>query len=116
MDGRRLSTGTVSFHPDSVGPASYGQIDGDGTYVIHTGREVGLRSGEYDATVVAMEMPSELRPADGGPPAPGRRITPVRYGSQVTSGLHFQVLPGANDFNLELTTQPLTTAAQKVTK
>jgi hypothetical protein len=105
LDGKKLTVGTVSFHPVAGGPASYAQVSSDGTYAVQTGREQGLKSGDYVVTVEANERPTELRSQDGGPPAIGKRITPSWYGAKQTSGLRYTVEGGRNTINLELTSQ-----------
>ena len=72
-------------------------------YAVQTGREQGLKSGEYLVTVEANERPTELRSQDGGPPAVGKRITPPWYSVKQTSGLRYTVEGGRNTINLELT-------------
>ena len=106
LDGSPLPRGTVSYNPTQPGPASYGGILSDGNYLIKTGREEGLPSGEYIVTVVAKE---ESIPDDtnrGLPPKPGKTITPLWYLSKQTSNLKFTVEPGSNEINLELTSEP----------
>lgn len=105
LDGKNLTIGTVSFHPLAGGPASYAQVNSDGTYAVQTGREKGLRSGEYIVTVEANERPAEMRSPDGGPPAVGKRITPPWYGAKQTSGLRYTVEGGRNTINIELISQ-----------
>jgi hypothetical protein len=106
LDNKKLDTGTVAFHPVTSGTAAYAQIQSDGQYEVCTGHDSGLVAGKYIVTVVAHERPSELRSAGGGPPAPGKKITPTRYGAKETSGLHFTVNSGSNTINLELSSQP----------
>lgn len=108
LDGANLTVGTVTYHPVTGGAASYAQIHGDGSYEIRTGRDAGLKPGEYDVTVLALEPPADLHPQGGGPPAPGKPITPSRYGAKQTSGLRVTVEPRDNTINLELTSQPPT--------
>jgi hypothetical protein len=105
FDGKKLTVGTVSFHPVAGGPASYAQVNSDGTYVVQTGRELGLKAGDYVVTVEANERPTKLRSDDGGPPAVGKRITPPWYSAKQTSGLRYTVEGGRNSINLELTSQ-----------
>lgn len=105
LDGKKLSVGTISFHPLAGGPASYAQVNSDGTYAMQTGREQGLKAGEYIVTVEANERPATLRSPDGGPPAVGKRITPPWYGTKQTSGLRYTIEEGRNTINLELTSQ-----------
>ena len=106
LDGQNLTRGTVSFNPVAGGPAAYARIDEGGNYSLRTGRDEGLPSGEYQATVIATEPPPVQATAQGGPPPSGKPITPMWYRSKDTSGLSFTVVPGSNEINLELTTQP----------
>jgi hypothetical protein len=106
LNGASLARGVVTYVPVSGGPAAYAPIDDDGTYVIHTGREAGLPSGDYQVTVAANEPSAERQTSKGGPPPPGKLITPTWYRAKETSGLKFTVQPGKNEINLELTTEP----------
>jgi hypothetical protein len=106
LDGTPLSRGTVAFTPVEGGPGGYSPIQTDGTYSIHTGRELGLPSGGYKVTVVANEPPAMERTEQGGPPPSGKPITPPWYRSSQTSGLEFQVERGKNTIDLPLTTDP----------
>lgn len=106
LDGKVVPRGTVAFHPTSGGPAAYSPIQADGSYVVRTGREEGLKSGEYQVTVSANEAPAALQSASGGPPAPGKPITPSWYRAKESSGLKFTVESGSNEINLELKSQP----------
>ena len=105
LDGSPLPRGTVSYSPDQPGPASYGVIRSDGGYVIKTGREEGLPSGDYTVTVVAKE---ESIPDDsnrGLPPKAGKTFTPPWYRSKQHSTLKFTVESGSNEIDLELTSE-----------
>lgn len=106
LDGKAVPRGTVSYQPVAGGPAAYAAIGDGGLYEVRTGREEGLPSGEYDVTVTANEPATERQTAKGGPPPPGKPITPPWYRSKETSGLRFNVTPGSNEINLELTSQP----------
>ena len=105
LDGKSLPRGAVTFHPVSGGPAAYGMIGDDGHYSIQTGREEGLPAGEYAVSVSANEV-SAAQGTNGGPPPPGKSITPAWYRMKETSGLKFTVKPGKNEINLELSTKP----------
>jgi hypothetical protein len=118
LDGRTINTGTVSFHPVSGGPAAYAMIGDDGSYAVRTGREEGLPAGDYAVSITANEKPKSSQGEKGGPPPPGKPITPDWYRMKETSGLKFTVKPGDNEINLELTTKPpagLSAAGQKRT-
>ena len=106
LDGSNLQRGTVAYHPVAGGPAAYARVSDDGSYHLRTGREEGLPSGEYEVTVVANEPPAERQSKLGGPPPPGKPITPPWYRAAQSSGLRFKIEPGDNDINLELKSQP----------
>jgi hypothetical protein len=106
LDGNVLPRGTVAFHPVVGGPAAYSTIEEDGSYRVRTGREDGLPAGEYDVTVTAHEPSTITQTATGGPPPPGKAITPAWYRAKDTSGLRLTVTPGRNKIDLELSSQP----------
>jgi hypothetical protein len=106
LDGSKLNRGTVAYHPVAGGPPAYARIAEDGSYSMRTGREEGLPSGEYEVTVVANQPPAEKQSKLGGPPPPGKPITPPWYRTKQTSGLRFTVESGENEINLELKSQP----------
>lgn len=105
LDGEPLSRGTVAFVPVEDGPPAYGRIDASSNYIVRTGREEGLPSGDYRVTVVANEPPP-VENDRGGPPPAGKPITPPWYRSHETSGLEFSVERGSNEIDLRLTTDP----------
>jgi hypothetical protein len=113
LDGQKVPRGTVSFQSKGGGPAAYALIEEDGSYSVQTGREAGLPAGEYYVTVTANEAPATTQTSTGGPPPPGKLITPLRYRSRETSGLSFTVEPGSNEINLELTSTPAAGAKGK---
>lgn len=106
LDSQPLSRGTVAFNPANGGSAGYSMIDRYGKYAVMTGREQGLPSGDYTVTVVANEPPATQWNEQGGPPPPGKPITPPWYRTKQTSGLKYRVNPGRNQINLELYTEP----------
>jgi hypothetical protein len=106
LDGNVVPRGTVAYQSVSGGPAAYGIIEQDGSYTIWTGREEGLPSGEYQVTVTATEPPTSEKSAKGGPPPPGKMITPIWYRTKETSGLKYTVESGGNEINLDLTSTP----------
>ena len=103
FEGDTLPRGTVAFISSTGGPPAYGQVENDGSYEVRTGREEGLASGNYGVTVAANELPQVERSERGGPPPPGKPITPAWYRSIETSGLSFTVNPGSNEIDLALT-------------
>ncbi|MBX3426076.1 MAG: carboxypeptidase regulatory-like domain-containing protein [Pirellulales bacterium] len=105
LDGQPITTGAVAFIPAAGGPTAYAQIDANGRYDIHTGKERGLPSGSYGVTVVSREPPATERSKTGGPPPPGKALTPEWYALAQYSPLKVDVKPGKNDVPLELTNQ-----------
>ncbi|TWT75678.1 hypothetical protein Pla123a_31880 [Posidoniimonas polymericola] len=104
LDGEPLKSGTISFFPVADGPTAYARIEPTGQYELRTGREAGLAPGEYQVTVVAREQ-RELAANDaGGPPPPGKQLTPNHYRDRKTSGLAYTIEPGHNQIDLDLTT------------
>jgi hypothetical protein len=105
LDGNAVPTGSISFVPASGGPQGYAMVEPSGSYEVFTGREAGLAPGQYNVSVVARESSTTLSKG-GGPPPPGKPITPRWYASPATSGLTFNVEPGSNEINLELSSTP----------
>jgi len=106
LDGQSLPegprmTGSVMFYPIGGGAAAYGSVTSGGNYSMQTGDLKGLQPGEYVVTV---------RVVDIDPPPPGgyynapasKPITPPRYSNQKQSDLKVQVVLGANDIDLKL--------------
>ncbi|MAT70003.1 MAG: hypothetical protein CMJ58_10825 [Planctomycetaceae bacterium] len=106
LDGNVINTGTVAFVPTAGGPAAYALIDSSGHYDVYTGNERGLPSGSYGVTVVAREAPAMERSETGGPPPPGKSLTPAWYGLAEYSPLKYEVESGSNEIDLQLTSTP----------
>jgi hypothetical protein len=102
LDGKVVPRGNVAYQPVSGGPVAYAAISENGAYSLRTGRENGLPAGEYQVTVTSNEPATQRQTANGGPPPPGKPITPIWYRLNDTSGLRFTVSPGSNEINLEL--------------
>ena len=100
LDGKRLTTGTVTFHPTGEGAAAYGRIGADGSYRLHTGAQQGLAAGEYLVTVVATAPPP-----DPHSEVVGKLLTPARYGRLHETDLRFTIEPGKNPIDLPLQTK-----------
>ena len=101
LDSEPLQRGTITFHPVLAGAAAYSQIQSDGTFSLNTGRARGLAPGEYIVTVVATDTPPPVTNPNAAPPI-GKLITPARYGGKSTSNLRYTVVPGKNDFTIDL--------------
>ncbi len=106
LDGTSLPSGTVAYIPENTGPASYGTVLNDGSYVVNTGREEGLPTGSYAVTVVAREAAVEDKSGRGLPPQAGKMITPPWYTSKKSTPLKITVEPGSQEINLELKSDP----------
>ena len=104
LDDKPLTTGNVAFHPVNGGPVANGAIDESGNYSVVVGSGERLTPGEYVVVVVAtepMQPPKDPRMA----PAPGKLITPKKYGDLKTSDLKFTVSNGSNTIDLKLSSK-----------
>ena len=106
LDGQSLKAGqdgarvTVQFFPaNGVGPNGVGLVDENGIYKIGTGSQFGVPAGEYNvACSVGFNGASAAAKPRGADP---------KFSSAKTSGLHFKVESGKNQFDI-----PLTSAAK----
>ena len=103
LDGKPLTTGTVSFHPTASGPVAYGQLDATGKYELSTGTNEGLQPGSYIVTVTATET---LPQTDPNAETQVKLLTPARYGNKETSGLTAEVKAGKNEIPFVLQSKP----------
>ena len=105
LDGTPIGPGVVQFVPQgkSHNPAT-GAIQVDGTYHLNTSNEVGLEPGEYDVTVAIYDQP-QLAPGERGALGSAVLRTPEKYLSVETTDLEFTVGAGANELNIELSSQ-----------
>jgi hypothetical protein len=101
LDGDPIGPGTVVFAPVEGGrkPAT-GSIDADGNYSLNTSREAGLAAGKYAVAVSIREMPQNVKRGDR--PPLGKLLIPEKYEQSSTSGLEYQVEPGTNTIDIEL--------------
>ena len=105
LDGEPLAGADVQFVPDASagteGAPGVGFTDESGRYELTTAKVRGAIIGRHKVRVEARGEPQSEW--DSLPPL----ITPERYSDPETSGLAFDVTAGgANEINLELTTQP----------
>jgi hypothetical protein len=91
--------GMVTFYP-SQGAAAYGTLAADGTYLLNTGSEEGLKPGEYRVTVMATDNPPAAAP--GLAPPVGTPITPAKYSRKETTDLVVTVESGVNTIDLRM--------------
>jgi hypothetical protein len=93
QDGARV---TVQFFPASgAGPNGVGLVDENGIYRIGTGSQFGVPAGEYN---VACSVGFNVAPGAAKP-----RGADPKFSSAKTSGLHFKVESGKNQFDIPLT-------------
>lgn len=96
-DGSPVAGGEVSLHPidDPMIPSPIGYIQPDGSFTLFTEKPGdGARVGAYH---VAVAPP----PDDYGPKHP-RPIAP-KFANPETSGIDFEVKPGANTLSITVT-------------
>jgi hypothetical protein len=103
LDGNRIGPGTVVFSPVDGGKPATGSIESDGSYLMKTSRDEGLAAGSYRVAVSVREMPQNVQRGDR--PPPGKLLIPEKYEQSATSGLEYEVLPGDNTIDIELTSQ-----------
>jgi hypothetical protein len=109
LDGKPLTTGTVRFVP-TAGRAASGKIESDGSFVLGTyGKSDGALIGTHRVAIIAYESPASAggRP-DTSKASPGttKALVPRRYMAPGTSRLTFDVKPGDNQAEFDLTTSP----------
>ncbi len=99
LDDRPLDKGQVVFNPVEVGAAGYGSILPGGRFAIDTGDRVGLKAGDYVATVTVQSIPEE------GKGQAARLLTPDKYASREKSDLRVTFRSGVNEVRLKLTSK-----------
>jgi hypothetical protein len=105
LDGKPLTNGTVRFVP-SAGRAATGTIQSDGTYTLGTYKTSdGALVGTHKASIVASEAGSDSRPPYEAPKQKSKSLIPERYMAAGTSKLTFDVKPGDNTADFDLTSR-----------
>lgn len=109
LDGKPLTTGTVRFVPDA-GRAASGTIQTDGSFDLGTlGKSDGAVIGKHRVAIIAYQqsVPEEgSRPADVTSVNPNvKPLVPERYMAVGTSRLTFDVKPGSNQADFDLTSR-----------
>jgi hypothetical protein len=104
LDGKAVGPGTITFalKGGSTNPAT-GAIERDGSYQLKTSRTSGLHPGSYQVSLTVFEAP-QGRPGERLYGA-AKMITPEKYSSIGTSGLAYEVKPGGNTINIDLTSK-----------
>ena len=100
LDGSPVERGRIIFVPSESGAGAFAAIKSDGSYEAHTGSVNGLESGDYSIVIQSREDP--IPDPKGGPPMPGKLITPNKYARSNTSGLNVSISLGSNEKDFEL--------------
>lgn len=92
LDGKPLTQGVIFFIPQK-GRAAQGKLGPDGSFTLSTyGKSDGATLGKHQVSIIACDeepaFESEVEP---------KWLIPRRYGSGATSGLEFEVKPGAEN-------------------
>ena len=104
LDGNKVGPGMIVFAPTaSQSKPATGSIENDGSYMLVTSRESGLAKGTYRVALSIREMPQNVKRGDR--PPLGKSLIPDKYEEETTSGLEYEVKPGRNTINIELTRQ-----------
>lgn len=104
LNGKPLTSGTVTFHPEGPGNPGYAEIKEDGSFEVTTYElRDGAVLGRHTVTVEVFGGDPE-----GPPPLPGSEeessTVPGKYGNPETSPLRFEVKQGTNTAPLPLET------------
>jgi len=95
--------GSVVFEPTTAtGNTLTGQIDKTGHYELFSGASVTVSPNLYLVSVSA----TKLVPATKDRPTSGKLVTPAKYASAIDSGFRVEVVPGKNEVNLPLVSDP----------
>lgn len=103
LDGKPIGPGVVVFSPIEGKSPATGSIQVDGSYAMKTSREMGLAAGKYRASVSVREMPAHVNPGERVPP--GKLLIPEKYEISTTSGLEYDVNPGSNTIDIDLSSK-----------
>ena len=104
LDGQPVGPGAVVFAPvDGQSNPADGAIQLDGSYFLKTSREVGLKPGDYKASVSVFDQP-EVKPGERSM-IPAKLVTPQKYADTENSGLQYTVEPGENIINIDLSSK-----------
>lgn len=103
LDGKPLTGGKIQFLPPA-GRSAIAEIQSDGTFTLGTfGNSDGAIIGTHKVAVIAFEPGSVGRPDPAKPRAPLKPLVPERYLAAGTSGLTYEVKPGLNNAEFDLT-------------
>jgi hypothetical protein len=104
LDGKPIGPGILVFAPtEGAQNPAIGNVEADGRYSVKTSRTSGLKPGRYRVSVNITELPP--------PGSENQRLAalpllhPKKYESAETSGLEYDVAPGSNEINVELSSK-----------
>ncbi|TWT34410.1 hypothetical protein Enr8_18180 [Blastopirellula retiformator] len=105
LDGQPLSQVMVTFSPDAGGRESYGVTNAAGQYQLrYTSQDKGAKLGQHQVRISPVGVePREPIAVEATSPVPTQY-----YGEDF---LLYEVNPGANEIDLQLTKAPLTTSS-----
>jgi hypothetical protein len=99
-----VTSGTVRFVPEA-GRAAAGNIESDGTFNLGTySRSDGALFGTHKVAIIASEASGDIRPYKARNQK-SKPLVPERYMAVGTSGLTFDVKPGDNQADFDLTSR-----------
>ncbi len=108
--GKPVAKANVSFTPvEGAGRAGSGLTDSSGYYTLGTmSASDGVAPGKYRVAIIARgpDRPPKAGETGSGMPGemmPGDPVIPVKYFAPDSSGLTFEVKPGSNRANFDLT-------------
>jgi hypothetical protein len=104
LDGEAVGPGTIVFVPaDSSSNPPTGTVQVDGSYFLKSNRIRGLQPGHYKVSVSIIHQ-DPVPPGERGT-VPAKLISPLKYSDPATSGLEYDVAPGNNAIDIELTSK-----------
>jgi hypothetical protein len=104
LDGQPVGPGVIVFAPaGGASNPSDGAIQVDGSYFLRTGREEGLKPGDYQVGVTVLDQPA-VKPGERSMEV-AKYITPQKYAEPSTSGLQFTVEAGSNTIDVKLSSE-----------
>lgn len=104
LDGQPLaiasdSRGTIVFQPISgQGSTASGLLDSSGHFQLATGASLDIAPGKYQVAISVVQLLPQSEGAEQG----AKSVTPAKYSSANTSGFEVDVLPAANKFKFDL--------------
>jgi hypothetical protein len=104
LDGASVGPGTVVFVPsDGASNPATGTVQVNGEYFLKSNRIRGLPPGHYKAAVSIIHQ--DPVPAGERSTVPAKLVSPAKYADPATSGLEFDVDPGENTLNIDLSSK-----------